>query len=231
MDTYNKIHDLMIRAIEEKRPNEIEEFCLPIWNQPFFYKLDKARVLTISYSPTDRGAKTNYPSLVEEHKVNPLSSEKIFEVLYDFIPEPHFRGNYNKIFSELNVNPSEIAHMDISSFPFNKDGTRQKLRNIDKSYKYTLEAIDLLSDQLEYILIDGKDNKEIIEKHFSKDYILHNETSMAINKSNRPYKLSIYKHKIKNTTLIYYGCFLWGNTRPNKEYLQKIVEYIKKSVN
>ncbi|MDE5602082.1 MAG: hypothetical protein K2J16_06255, partial [Clostridia bacterium] len=63
-----KIKELMMQAIEYPRPAQIEQFCLPIWNQPFFYKIDKAQALTISYNPTDNGAKTNYPEQVKRYK-------------------------------------------------------------------------------------------------------------------------------------------------------------------
>lgn len=53
MNLYNELHKLMIKAIEEKRDEKIVAACLDIWNQPFFYKIDKAKALTISYAPTD----------------------------------------------------------------------------------------------------------------------------------------------------------------------------------
>lgn len=230
MTLYDELHKLMINAIEEKRDEKIEDVCLDIWNQPFFYKIDKSKALTISYAPTDKGARTNYPHLLKRYRENPLSSEEIFNLLYDFMPEPHWRRNYNIIFKELGIKGDMIAHMDMSSFPFLDDRYRQIYRGLDSSYKYPLEAVALLSDQIEYILIDGKDNKEIFDKYFSEDYDLYDTVNLPINKSERLYELSIYKHKTKNITLIYYGCFLWGETRPNKEYVLNLAKYIKETI-
>ena len=38
----NVIKELMMKAIEEPRPKEVVPYCSPIWNQPFFYQIDKA---------------------------------------------------------------------------------------------------------------------------------------------------------------------------------------------
>lgn len=225
-----QLKNLMIKAIEEERHPKILPFCRQIWNQPFFYKLDKAKALTISYSPTDKGARTNYPHLLERYKKGQLTIEEIFNTLYNFKEEPHWRRNFNIIFDQLGISSFEISHMDMSSFPYDKDTYRRIFSDLDNSFKYPLKVIELLSKQLKYILIDGKDNKEILKRFFSKEFTLYKQTKLPINKSGHLYELSIYKHKIENITLIYYGCFLFGQTMPRTECILDIASYLKENI-
>lgn len=138
-----QIEKLMLDAIEEKRPNKILPLCREVWNQPFFYKIDKAKAITISYNPTDKGAKTNYLRELEEYKNGTLKSNEILKILYNFKEEPHWRKNYNLIFEKLGVDCFEIAHMDMSCFPYDKDSYRKKCKDFDHSYKYPLRALEL----------------------------------------------------------------------------------------
>ena len=225
-----EIKRLMYEAIEEPRPAPIEERCRKIWNQPFFYKIDQAKALTISYNPTDKGARTNYPDLLNKYiREGGLPTEIIFDTLYNFIPEPHFRKNYNCIFGELGINPAEIAHMDFSSYPYNDLADFQALKYLDRSSRYMLECVDLLSDQLQFVLIDGKKNQGILQ-YFINDYNLVHHTKLPINNSQRLYDLLIFKHNERNTILIYYGSFLWGESRPNKNCIVQLAAHIKSQV-
>ena len=101
----NELKTLLMRLIELERPEKIKEFCLPIWNQPFFFNIDKAKAITISYSPTDKGARVNYAETYEKYKQNNsiLSTEDIFNILYNFKKERYWRKNFDVIFNSLNI--------------------------------------------------------------------------------------------------------------------------------
>lgn len=225
-----KIKQLMLEAIEYPRPEAIKPHLLPVWNQPFFYKIDQAQALTISYNPTDKGAKTNYPHLIEEYKNNGyIEPNMIYDTLYNFKKEEYWRKNYDIIFNELGIDLSNIAHMDVSFFPYSTLDLCKTYSFLDHSKKYLLDCIDLLKEQLKFILIDGKRNKEILYL-LCNDYTLHCSTKLPVNSSNRTFELSIFKHKTHNTYLIYYGCFLYGATTPKKECVLDIARFIKDNI-
>ena len=225
-----KIKQLMLSAIEYPRPEIIKPHLLPVWNQPFFYKIDQAQALTISYNPTDKGAKTNYPHLTEEYKKNGfIETEKLYNTLYNFKKEEYWRRNYDIIFSELGICSDNIAHMDVSFFPYSTLDLCKAYSHIDNSQKFLLECIDILKDQLKFILVDGKRNQDIIPL-LCQNYDRHKTTKLPVNGNNKEYELSIYKHKIQNTYLIYYGCFLYGATAPKKECVLNIARYIKNNI-
>ena len=228
MDKNNEIYNLMINAIEEKRPAEIESVCLPIWNQPFFYKIDKAKALTISLSPTDTGAKKNYKHALKRFIENQLSSSEIYDILYNFKKEKDWRRPYDMILNNLGLNDDEIAHMDFSFFPYKDDKYLRQYSKIDNTHTYLLETIKLLSNQLRYIFIDGKKNEDFIKKHLVNSFYLINKSEHQVNKGVRKYKLLIYKHKTMNLHLIFYGHFLGRSGRPSNNQIAKISEYIKK---
>lgn len=226
----SEIKDLMIKAIEEERPEDIDKVCLPIWNQPFFFKIDKAKAITISYSPTDKGARTNYKAELEKYKKDKssMSSEAIYDLLYNFKKEVYWRKRFDTILEALGVPDENIAHLDMSSFPYANDLFRQWYQNIDQTYKYVLDAIDILKEQLEFIIIDGKDNYKIVQKYFS-NYSLIAETTIPVNKRNRSSSLKIYRNQ--NTVLIYFGTFLYGQTCVSNDCINKIICYVKKELN
>lgn len=226
-----EIKDLMIQAIEEQRPNEILPYLLPIWNQPFFYKIDKAKALTISYNPTDKGARLNYPNLLKRYNSGEnLTSEEIFNTLYTFEKENYWRKNYDLIFGTLGIDTNnEISHMDVSFFPYKTLQNCLEYSYIDSTKKYLLKTIDLLGEQLKYIFVDGAKNKGILNFLIS-DFNLYKKLKARKNKSPKKFDLLIYKHKSRNLFLIYYGCFLYGSTCPSKECVKNIARLIKESV-
>lgn len=227
----NVIKELMMKAIEEPRPKEVVPYCSPIWNQPFFYQIDKAKALTISYAPTDRGARLNYPykyrRFIEDN--NYMTTEEIYDLLYSFEKESKWRNIFDKIFTSIGIWNYEIAHMDMSSFAYTKDIYRKQFMDngVDRSYRYPLQAVDLLSDQLQYILIDGKDNRKILDRYFIKDYDLINSTSLVVNRSGKKADLLVYRHKSKKIKLIYFGTFLYGLACVSKECVEGIIDFIK----
>lgn len=221
-----EIENLMRLAIEYPRPESIKQYCLDIWNQPFFFKIDKAKVLTISYNPTDKGAKKNYCNYIEEYKkTGKLDTDTIIDMLYSFNTEKtNWRNMYNTIFPLLNFQIDEVAHMDISFFPYKKPDYYYE--SIDDSNKFLLKTMELLKDQLRIIFIDGKNNKSIIPRIMQdNEWELVDETAIAVNKRNKEYKLLIYKRN--SIYLIYYGCFLYGGTCPSYEQARKIADHIK----
>ncbi|MCH5159179.1 MAG: hypothetical protein J1F33_08300 [Clostridiales bacterium] len=220
-----EIKDLMMQAIRYPRPVEISRACLPVWNQPFFYKIDKAKALTISYNPTDKGAKTNYPEQVAHYiKHGFLPAEEIYEILYNFKKEYYWRKNYDLLFRALNIPEESIAHADVSIFPYISLNTYFRFAAYDDTVKFLLKTIDLLSDNLEYIFIDGAKNRNILSL-LKSDYIFACKDSLPIN-SGKPHDLLIYKHKVRKTKLIYYGCFLYGATCPSEEYVKSLATRI-----
>ena len=226
-----QIENLMRSAIEYSRPETIKPFCMNVWNQPFFFKIDKAKVLTVSYNPTDDGANKSYKNYVEQYKKDgKLDTNTILDILYNFKTEKtKWRNMYNIIFPHLGFNIDEIAHMDVSFFPYKDPKYYQINETIDDSNKFLLEAIKLLNDQLKIIFVDGKDNKSIIYKIMQDDeWHLIDKTAIAVNKKNKEYELSIYKRN--STYLIYYGCFLYGATYPSKEQAIKIADHIKEVI-
>lgn len=226
---YDEIKGLLLDAIRYPRPERVDKVCLPVWNQSFFYKIDKARVLTISYNPTDKGARENYPEQVARYiKNGNLDAEEIFDLLYDFKKEKYWRKSYDLLFDTLGIADENIAHMDVSFFPYRTLNDYLSNKDIDDTYKFLLKAIELLSDNLQYILIDGAKNKNIVDL-FIKDYMLIDRALLPIN-SGAPHKLYIYKHKTLPTILIYYECFLYGFTCPKEYYVKKLAEYIKNTV-
>lgn len=226
----NKIKDLMYKAIEHKRPAQIENRCLEIWNQPFFYQIDKAKVLTISYNPTDKGARTNYPHwIVRYKKEGHIPTEQIYDLLYNFKMENNWRKNYNLIFKSLGFSVEEISHMDVSFFPYKTLDDYKECEYLDDTKQYLLSCIDLLKDQLKIIFVDGKKNRDILW-HLKKDFSLYKSTKLPVNSSGVLYDLLIYKHNERNQYLIYYGCFLYGPTRPSSECVSKISDFIKDCV-
>ncbi len=217
---------MLLNAIEYPRPENIQQVCLPIWNQPFFYKIDKAQALTISYNPTDKGARTNYPEQIARYNINgSFDSKEIFDLLYHFKKENYWRKNYDLLFNTLGISSENIAHMDVSFFPYKSFNDYLKNKEIDDTYKFLLKTISLLSNNLKYIFIDGARNKNITNL-FIQDYALIDNALLPIN-SGQPHKLYIYKHKTQSTFLIYYACFLYGCTCPNENYVKKLAEYIK----
>lgn len=225
----DEIKKLMMEAIEYPRPKQIENFCSPIWNQPFFYKIDMAQALTISYNPTDKGARTNYPAQVAKYQAQGhLPTEEIYEILYNFKKENYWRKNYDIIFNTLGVDNQNVAHMDISFFPYSDFQYFLKNVDVDDTREFLYKAIDLLSDQLKYILVDGAKNKKILQ-YLIGDYNLIKVDSRPIN-GGAPHELRIYRHKTKDITLIYYACFLYGQTCPKKTEVKKLAEYIAKTI-
>lgn len=225
-----KVKQLMFDAIEHPRPEIIKPYLLSVWNQPFFYKIDQAQALTVSYNPTDKGARTNYPEMIEEYKRNGrIETDRIYNTLYNFKKEEYWRRNYDIIFSELGINIDNIAHMDVSFFPYSTLDLCKEYSPVDDTKKYLLSCIDILKEQLKYIFVDGKRNRDIIYL-LCKDYKLYKATKMPVNGSNREYELLIFKHNNLNTYLIYYGCFLYGATTPKKECVLEIARYIRDSI-
>lgn len=224
----NELYNLMIKAIEEKRPAEIDSVCLPIWNQPFFYKIDKAKALTISLSPTDTGAKKNYKDALKKFIENQLSSSEIYDILYNFKKEDDWRRPYDIILNNLGLNDDEITHMDFSFFPYKDDKYLRQYSKIDNTHTYLLEVIRLLSNQLQYIFVDGKKNEDFVKKHLVNSFYLINESEHQVNKGVRKFKLLIYKHQTMNLHLIFYGHFLGRSGYPSNYQIAKISEHIKK---
>ena len=226
----NEIKKLMCEAIEYPRPEAIKPYMLPVWNQPFFYKIDRARALTLSYNPTDKGARTNYPHIVAEYKQSgAIETERIYDILYNFKKEDYWRRNYDLIFRELGFQSDEIAHMDVSFFPYESLELCKEYSHLDNSKKFLLNCIDLLKGQLKFIFIDGKKNKDILF-FLRKDYRLCQSAKLPINGKNQEYELLIFKHKKLNSFLIYYGCFLYGATTPRTDCVLRIAQFIKQCV-
>lgn len=222
----NTIKDLMLQAIDFPRPMQIQSCCLPIWNQPFFYHIDKARVLTISYNPTDKGARLNYPNLLAKYKCGEtISANEIYDLLYNFKKETYWRDNYDLLFKQTGIESEFISHMDMSFFPYRTFNDYLNYKIIDKSYEFLFKTIEMLGSQLKYILIDGSKNADILPV-FLSDYTIIDYTKIPIN-SGKSHPLQIYKHKTLPTYLIYYGCQIYGQTCPAKEYVIKLGEYIK----
>lgn len=222
----NTIKNLMLQAIDFPRPEQIQSCCLPIWNQPFFYQIDRARVLTISYNPTDKGARLNYPRLLAKYKRGEsISANGIYDLPYDFKKETYWRDNYDLLFKQIGIESEFISHMDISFFPYRTFNDYLNYKVIDKTYDFLFKTIELLGNQLEYILIDGSRNADILPV-FISDYSMIDYVKLPIN-SGKPHPLQIYKHKAQSTYLIYYGCQIYGQTCPAKEYVIKLAEYIK----
>lgn len=221
-----KIKELMMQAIEYPRPQEIKHLMLPIWNQPFFYQIDKARMLTISYNPTDKGAKTNYKKLYREYAENGrIDTEVIYETLYGFIEETYWRKNYNLIGEQLDIDKSFISHMDCSFFPYKTFNDYQEYEYLDDTYNFILQTVEILGEQLKYIFIDGARNRRIVRK-IGKGFKMFYQTKMPINSSGKTYSLEIYKNE-KGCFLVYFGCFLYGTTCPAKEKVIEIAKVIK----
>lgn len=224
-----RIKQLMLEAIEYQRPQIIAPFMLPIWNQPFFYKIDKAEALTISYNPTDKGAKNNYPQLVEEYKrKGHIESERIFDLLYNFKKEIYWRRTYDIIFTELGIETDKIAHMDVSSYPYKSLSICKEFYNIDESKKYLLQCINLLKDQLKYIFIDGKNNKSILSL-LCNQFELKKIDFLPVNNKKCNFELLIFKHRDRDLYMIYYGCQLYGATSPSDVHVKKIANFIKEN--
>lgn len=226
------LKELMLEAIRHERPQEIQKVCLEIWNQPFFYKIDKAQALTISYNPTDKGARENYKELLNRYKHGELSSQidapQIYDILYNFKIEPSWRKYYNLILETLGIKVENIAHMDSSIFPYKTFSDYLTYKTKDNTSCYLLDAIELLGDRLKYILIDGEKNESVLD-YFMPDYTLIHQTQLPINKG-KSHDLRIYQSKHSNTKLIYYKCFLYGQTCPSNEYVEKMAEYILKHI-
>ena len=222
-----EIEKLMIAAIEYHRPESIKQFCMSVWNQPFFYKIDKAKVLTLSYNPTDKGARTNYKYYVDQYiEYGKLDTNTILDILYNYKKEVYWRKNYDIIFNYLGFQEDEISHMDVSFFPYKTLDSYKKFELLDDSYKFLLQTIKLLDGQLKIIFVDGAKNKDIICKIMSTgDWRPIYETAIAINGNNKKYDLLIYK--CNSTYLIYYGCFLYGATCPSHNQIMEIARHIK----
>lgn len=227
-----ELKELMLEAIRHERPQEIEKVCLEIWNQPFFYQIDKAQALTISYNPTDKGARENYKKTLDKYKRGELNSQtdapQIYDILYKFKIESQWRKYYNLILGKLGIKVENIAHMDASIFPYKTFSDYLAYKSQDDTSRYLLDAIELLGDRLKYILIDGAKNESILD-YFEPDYTLIHQTQLPINRG-QPHDLRIYQSKYFNTKLIYYKCFLYGQTCPSNEYVEKMAEYILKHV-
>ena len=222
------IENLMKEAIEYKRLPQIQRVCLPVWNQPFFYKIDKAKVITLSYNPTDKGARTNYPYYVRQYTQNGyLDTNTILDILYNFKKEEYWRKNYDLIFNIIGIDEEEIAHMDVSFFPYKTLNDYKNLEYLDDTKQFLLKTVDLLSNQLKYIFIDGARNRDILYKIINKDYSLIDRTQLPVNNSGHYHDLLIYKHNIKDLYVIYFGCFLYGSTCPSSEKMKSLAYYIK----
>lgn len=223
---HNQIKELMLEAIQYPRPENIRKVCSPVWNQPFFYKIDKARAITISYNPTDKGARTNYPKQVAQYISNGfLPAEEIFDILYNFKKEYDWRKNYDIIFDILGIPSESIAHMDASFFPYKTFNDFQANKKIDDTYKFLFKTIELLLNQLDYIFIDGAKNKYILN-YLIRNCKLIDSTVMSLNSGSK-YALSIYKHNGSQTKIVYYGCSLFGRTFPSKHSIKEIANHIK----
>lgn len=226
----DELKKLLMRLIELERPEEIKQFCLPIWNQPFFFNIDQSKAITISYAPTDKGARLNYLDTYEKYKQNNsyLSTEDIFNILYNFKKEHYWRKNFDRIFNALGIKENEISHIDMSPFPYIKDEFRKIFQscNIDENYKITLKVVEILMSQLEYILIDGKDNYKIISEYFIKEFELISESEIQVNRARKT-RILKFKHKTNNVKLIYVGTFLYGATCPSNDCIDQIIKFIK----
>ncbi len=182
--------------------------------------------MTISYNPTDKGARTNYPDLIERYiRDGNITAEEIFDLLYNFKKENYWRKYFDLLFNTLGISNENIAHMDMSFYPYRTFNDYLNHKNIDDTYKFLKQVVEMLSGQLEYIFIDGANNKDIVDI-FVKDYSIINKTSLPIN-SGKEHLLYIYKHHTRNTWLIYYACFLYGQTRPSEYYVKKLADHIK----
>ncbi len=97
----------------------------------------------------------------------------------------------------------------MSAFPYSKDIYREECVEIglDKNYMYALKVIDILSGQLKYIMIDGKNNYDIIEKYLLEDYRLVDKRTGQVNKK-RIAEVHLYRHSAKELYLIYFSTFL-----------------------
>lgn len=226
----NELKGLLMDLIRLERPQEIKSYCSPVWNQPFFFKIDKSKAITISYSPSDKGARVNYSHIYEKYKQdnNSLSAEDIFDLLYNFKKETYWRRNFDKIFSALGIGEAEISHLDMSPFPYAKDKYRKDFQSkgVDKNYELTLRVVDILMPQLKYILIDGKDNLEIINKYFLDDFELICQSQIQVNRARKTI-IKKYRHKTNSVTLIYVGTFLYGATCPSQECIDQIIDFVK----
>ena len=223
-----EIENLMRLAIEYPRPEAIKPYCSDVWNQPFFFKIDKAKVLTISYNPSDKGTKANYNGYIEQYKKEGnLDTNTILNILYNYSTKDNkWRDMHNILFAHLGFDDDVIAHMDVSSFPYKESKYYQENRIIDNSDKFLLQTIELLKDQLKIIFVDGKNNKSFIYKIMQNDdWICVDKTAMAINSGNKKYDLLIFKHN--STYLIYYGCLLYGRNPPSKDQMGIIANHIK----
>ncbi|MBR7181177.1 MAG: hypothetical protein IKD28_00135, partial [Clostridia bacterium] len=118
--------------------------------------------------------------------------------------------------------------MDISFFPYKTLELCKEFRPFDDSKKHLFRCIELLKEQLKFIFIDGKKNREIIFL-LCKDYQLHRATKLPVNGNGREYELLIFKHNTLNTYLIYFGCFLYGATTPRTDCMLNIARYIKEN--
>lgn len=231
-----QLKEILIEAINEKRTKDIKEHCSPIWNMPFFFDIGEAKVLTISYSPSDKGIVRGYNDIYNQYKSNPdsFSAQKIYDFLYGY-QDPKWRRNYNKIFTALGIIEKEIAHLDMSSFPYIDENYRLKYKKEDNTYKYTLRTIKLLENQLNYILIDGKNNKAAMSEFFDSDFEFEDRTILTVNRKvykngkKNEAEILIYKHKIRNMFLVYSGAFLYGETRPSADFVDNIIGFIKKN--
>ncbi len=118
----------------------------------------------------------------------------------------------------------------MSCFAYDKDKDRQAYvaNGIDSSYKFPLAVLSILSDNLEYILIDGKDNAKMIDEYFIKDYRLIAETKIVVNSSNRLSDLKVYQHISKKTKLIYFGTFLYGATCVSEKCIDEIISFLER---
>lgn len=116
--------------------------------------------------------------------------------------------------------------MDVSIFPYQSFGDFCRFQLLDNTKQYLLKTIEILADQLKYIFIDGKLNIGVFNL-LKKDYIEICKTKLPVNAAKKEYDLIICKHKEKNSYLMYYGCFLYGQTMPRNENVLAIANYIK----
>ena len=159
-----------------------------------------------------------------------LSSSEIFDILYSFKIEKDCRQVYEIIFKELGINENEIAHMDASIFPYKNDNFFTEFRSIDSTYSYLLKTIDILSSQLKFILIDGKNNKQIFDRLLT-DFVILDNSEHQVNSKKKKFELIICKHKKHNLFLIYYAHFLGRSGCPEYKKMDELGKYINKYLN
>ena len=222
----SEIKKLMLQALQEERQFEIKRRCDNIWNMPFFFQIDKAKVLTISYNASIKGIERLYPHVLHNYQKYGLSFDEIFDFQYLYF-DKKWRGHYNRLFKHLGITEQEIAHIDFSIYPYRELKDYFACRNIDKTNRYSFEAVALLERQLKYILVDGSKNKDIVEKHLAGDYLFEKSKKLHKNSGANLHELLMYRHKTKDIALVYFGAQLYGATAVSNDCIDEIADFIK----